>query len=159
VRTVNKTKTNTTPSTLDAHLGFWLRFVSNHVSARFGLLIAQEGCSVVDWVALRALYDRPGSSHAELIQLLGMTKGATSKVISRLEERGLATRNLAQGSSREQLLRLTPKGMKLVPRLAALADANDAHFFAQLPQQEQNALLNILKTLVAHNQLQGLPVN
>jgi DNA-binding MarR family transcriptional regulator len=147
-------------SPLDAHLGFWLRFVSNHVSSRFRLLLeSQEGCSVTEWVALRALFDRPGTTHADLIQALGMTKGATSKVVSRLEERGLAKRRLADGSGREQLIVLTRKGMTLVPRLAALADENDAHFFGHLHALEQRALLNALKALVERHELHGPPVS
>lgn len=48
----------------------------------------------------------------ELIQELGMTKGAASKVVSRLEEKGLAERQLADGRSREQSLVLTASGMR-----------------------------------------------
>ena len=76
-------------SPLDAHLGFWLRFVSNHVSARFSQLVEDEGCTVTEWVALRTLFDKTQTTHAELIQALGMTKGAASKVVTRLEEKGL----------------------------------------------------------------------
>ncbi len=148
------------PSPLDAHLGFWFRFVSNNVSARFKSLVEErEGCSVTEWVALRALYDKPGTSHADLIQALGMTKGATSKVVTRLEERGLAKRKMAEGSGREQLIILTQKGTDLVPRLAALADENDAHFFGHLSELEKTALFNALKALVAQHELQGPPVN
>ena len=34
-------KTKHTPSPLEAHLGFWLRFVSNHVSLRFQQLLEE----------------------------------------------------------------------------------------------------------------------
>lgn len=148
------------PSPLEAHLGFWVRFVSNNVSARFESLLAEyEGCSVTEWVALRALYNKPSTNHADLIQALGMTKGATSKIVTRLEERGLAQRKMAEGSGREQLVILTPKGRDMVPRLAALADENDAHFFGHLSELEQTALFNVLKGLVTQHKLQGPPIN
>lgn len=157
---MNNSKKNLSPSPLDAHLGFWLRLVSNHVSARFKSLVEEcEGCSVTEWVALRALFAKPGISHANLIQALGMTKGATSKVITRLEERGLAKRNMAAGSSREQLIVLTQKGRNIVPRLAAIADENETHFFGHLSEMEQAALFDALKGLVAQHMLQGPPVN
>lgn len=114
---------------------------------------------MTEWVALRALYDKPGTNHADLIQALGMTKGATSKVVTRLEERGLVKRGMVEGSSREQLIALTRKGMELVPRLAAIADENDAYFFEHLSASEQAVLLNALKGLVAHHGLQGPPIN
>lgn len=155
---MNSTPNLPAPSSLDAHLGFWLRLVSNHVSARFQSLVEREGCSVTEWVALRVLFDNPASRHADLIRALGMTKGAASKVVTRLEERGLATREVAEGS-REQRVVLTPKGMALVPRLAALADENDAYFFGHLADGEQSALLTALQALVAQHKLQGPPVD
>ena len=145
-------------SPLEAHLGFWVRFVSNHVSARFQNLLEAKGITVTEWVALRTLFDRPQSSHAELIQALGMTKGAASKVVSRLEEKGLARRQFAEGSAREQVLTLTRKGLALVPQLAALADQNDAHFFGHLGPKERQGLLKAFQALVSHHQLKEIPV-
>lgn len=145
-------------SPLDAHLGFWLRFVSNHVSARFSQLVEGEGSSVTEWVALRTLFDNPQTTHAELIQALGMTKGAASKVVTRLEEKGLARREHAEGSAREQVLRLTPQGRALVPRLAALADQNEEHFFGHMSAGERRALVAAFQALVAHHHLIEVPV-
>ncbi|UWF46857.1 MarR family winged helix-turn-helix transcriptional regulator [Pseudomonas sp. N3-W] len=145
-------------SSLDAHMGFWLRYVSNQVSARFQKLLEDQGTSVTEWVALRVLFDEPEASHAELIQSLGMTKGAASKVVSRLEEKGLATRRLAEGSSKEQVLALTTKGRALVPKLAALADQNDDHFFGHLSHDERGVLMKTFKNLVAHHNIKEVPV-
>ncbi len=146
-------------SPLDAHLGFWLRYVSNHVSARFAERLDAEGVSVSDWVALRTLWDAPGNStHDELIQALGMTKGAASKIVSRLEEKGLAQRLPAEAGGREQRVALTPAGRRLLPRLAALADANDAQGFAALSATEQATLLRLMRKLVQAHGLRQLPV-
>jgi len=145
------------PSPLEAHLGFWLRFVSNHVSIRFQQLLEEKGVSVTEWVALRTLWSQDETTHAELIDALGMTKGAASKVVSRLEEKGLASRQLADGRAREQSLGLTAAGKTLVPKLAALADANDAHFFGHLPLAERDALTQAMQALVQHHQLKDIP--
>lgn len=144
-------------SELEDHLGFWLRFVSNYVSGRFRRLLEEEGSSVNEWVALRCLFNRGETTHAELIQALGMTKGAASKIVSRLEAKGLAERQLAEGSSREQVLVLTKAGAALVPRLAALADQNEEHCFAHLGQRQRKELLRVFRALVAHHQLKEVP--
>jgi DNA-binding MarR family transcriptional regulator len=150
-------KSKTAPSPLEAHLGFWLRFVSNHVSIRFQQLLEQKGVTVTEWVALRTLWSQDETTHAALIQALGMTKGAASKVVSRLEEKGLAVRQLADGSAREQSLGLTATGKALVPQLAALADANDAHFFGHLPAAERQVLTHAMQALVQRHQLKDIP--
>ncbi|GAA0741529.1 MarR family winged helix-turn-helix transcriptional regulator [Ideonella azotifigens] len=146
------------PSPLAAHLGFWLRFVSNHVSTRFQQLLEAKGVSVTEWVALRTLWSRSETRHAELIRSLGMTKGAASKVVSRLEEKGLAERQLVGGSAREQSLVLTRAGKALVPQLAALADANDEHFFGHLSPKDRLDLMAAMQALVQQHQLKDIPV-
>lgn len=145
-------------SPLEAHLGFWMRFVSNHVSARFSRLLEERSVSVTEWVALRVLFGRDGATHAELIEALGMTKGAVSKVVTRLQDKRLAERRPAEGGGRDQQLVLTAAGRRLVPELAALADENDAHFFSSLPPAEREALLAMLQAVVREHGLKELPV-
>lgn len=147
------------PSTLEDHVGFWLRYVSNHVSGRFRTLVESQGCTVSEWVALRTLYDDEGASATELIHALGMTKGAVSKIVDRLEKKGLARRQFDERRARGQRLVLTRKGLELVPRLAALADENDAHFFGHLERREQQALVRACKALVEHHRLAATPVS
>ena len=126
---------------LHAHLGFWLRLVSNQVSGRFRQLLEEQGSSVSEWVALSALSRQSGTTHADLIRALGMTKGAASKIVSRLEAQGLARRQQASDGSRTQVLSLTPRGRALVPRLAALADQNVAggHFLSAITLHSETA--------------------
>jgi DNA-binding MarR family transcriptional regulator len=145
-------------SSLETHAGFWLRFVSNHVSSRFKRLVEARGVTVSDWVALRTLLERQATTHSDLIEALGMTKGAASKVVTRLEQKGLATRRTAEGRAREQLIEITAAGRRLVPELAALADENDAHFFACLSRSEHEAVLGVLQKLVRVHELKTVPV-
>jgi len=145
------------PSELEAHLGFWLRFVSNNVSKRFQQLLEAEGVSVTAWVALRTLWGLERATHTDLIQALGMTKGAISKLVSRLEEKGLAQRRGDHESLRDQVLVLTVAGAELVPRLAALADENDKHFFGHLSAKEHGSLMAAMRALVERHQLKDIP--
>jgi len=142
---------------LEAHLGFWLRFVSNHVSSRFQKLLEERGVTVTEWVALRTLLAHTETGNATLIEALGMTKGAASKLISRLEKKGLMQRSFAHGSARQKVLVLTALGRTLVPQLAALADANDNFFFGHLSASERQALKGAMKALVQHHSLQQIP--
>lgn len=146
-------------SSLESHIGFWLRFVSNHVSNQFSLLVEKEGVSISEWVALRHLFESTESSTADLIDALGMTKGAVSKVVSRLEEKEYVKRVSNETDKRGQLLVLTPIGKKVVPKLAALADQNDEDFFGHLPQSKRNDLINVLRDIAVAHQLKELPVN
>lgn len=144
---------------LHAHLGFWIRLVSNQVSGRFRQLLEAQGSSVSEWVALSVLSRQPATTHAELIHALGMTKGATSKIVSRLEQQGLARRQPAREGSRAQALSLTRRGRDLVPKLAALADQNEAHFFGHLAPRERGALMRAFRDLVQQHGFSNIPTD
>jgi DNA-binding MarR family transcriptional regulator len=144
-------------SDLEAHLGFWLRFVSNHVSARFRGLVEQRGVSVSEWVALRSLFASDSTTARALIESLGMTKGAISKVLDRLERKKLVRRLADPEDGRAQRIALTAAGRRLVPTLAALADENDAHFFGQLAPEARRHLAETLRELVRTHHLTEVP--
>jgi DNA-binding MarR family transcriptional regulator len=145
-------------SHLESHLGFWLRFVSNHVSGRFARLMEDNGVSVSEWVALRQLYDAGEASAAQLMDALGMTKGAVSKIVTRLEQKGLAQREGSAADGRAQVIVLTRSGRALVPKLAALADQNDELFFSALNGQQRRMLMQMMQQLVRVHELKQVPV-
>ncbi|MDP2380820.1 MAG: MarR family winged helix-turn-helix transcriptional regulator, partial [Pseudohongiella sp.] len=140
-------------SPLEAHLGFWMRFISNQASGNLDKLLKPHDISVSEWVVMRTLYQRDGVSHAELQFTLGMTKGATSKIVSRLEARVLIERRISQRSGRDQLLTLTADGNQLLPILAAIADKNDDLFFGHLPKKQRAELRQVLQALGLQHQI------
>lgn len=144
-------------SQLDAHLGFWLRFVSSQVSSRFEKQLALRGISITEWVAMRSLYGREITTHTELIDALGMTKSAVSKVITKLEVKGLVVRQVAESCIREQVLVLTASGQQLLPSLALLADENDQFFFGHMDESSRHYLIAEMKALVQYHQLKQIP--
>ena len=154
-----KTKSSSAVSTLETHTGFWLRFVSNHVSHAFARKLAGSGVTVAEWVMLRAMFESGKTSPGRLAASSGMTRGAVSKLVDRLLRKKLVTRTEADGDRRFQDVELTAAGRALVPKLAALADHNDEEFFSALPAHERKTLVAILKKLVAANRLKKMPTN
>jgi len=145
-------------SPLDAHLGYWLRFVSNHVSQSFARRLAAREVTVAEWVVLRELWDGDALAPSALADRLGMTRGAISKLADRLVAKALVARAAGEADRRRQSLTLTATGRSLVPGLAALADRNDAEFFAHLAPAERAALEATLKSLIRHHGLKAVPL-
>lgn len=58
------------PSALEAHLGYWLRMVSNAVSHSFARKLEREGVTVAEWVFLRALYDAGQIAPSQLAEAM-----------------------------------------------------------------------------------------
>jgi DNA-binding MarR family transcriptional regulator len=144
---------------LSAHLGYWLRYVSNHVSQTFARKVETHGATVAEWVLMRQLLDEEALAPSRLAERMGMTRGAITKLADRLIAKSLLTRKADPGDGRAQTLALTVKGRRLVPELAALADANDAEFFDHLAPKDRMALLRILRGIVEKRGLKSVPVD
>jgi DNA-binding MarR family transcriptional regulator len=144
-------------SPLDAHLGYWLRMVSNQVSHAFRQKVEQRGVTVAEWVVLRRLFEHTAVNPSEVARELGMTRGAISKLIDRLVRKELVVRETSEIDRRFQSVQLTPAGRKLVPRLADLADKNDDEFFGSLTDKQRSVLRQTLERLVEHHGFQGAP--
>jgi DNA-binding MarR family transcriptional regulator len=146
-------------SELEAHLGYWLRAVSNHVSHAFKAKVERHGVTVAEWVVLRALLDADGVKPSELAATLGLTRGAISKLVDRLVAKELVAVRSDVRDGRAQRLTLMASGRRLVPKLAALADENDAEAFGHLDPAQRASLLATLQGLVEHLGLRGAPVD
>ncbi len=144
-------------SELTGHAGFWLRFVSNHVSQAFARKLVESGVTVAEWVVLREMFDSDQTSPSALADLTGMTRGAASKLVDRLVNKQLVSRHERSDDRRYQSIALTSAGRRLVPLLAAIADQNDEEFFTPLSAKEREFLLFTLKKLVQKHGLYKLP--
>lgn len=146
-------------SDLDAHLGYWLRFVSNHVSQAFASRLQGKGVTVAEWVTMRRLFGEGRVAPSLLADRMGMTRGAITKLADRLIDKELVIRRADPQDGRAQTLALTARGRVLVPELAALADDNDAEFFRPLTAQERRVLRQLLERLVEQNELKVVPID
>lgn len=144
-------------SDLKAHIGFWMRMVSNHVSYAFARKLQNTGVTVAEWVVLREMYGRDDATPSQLADLTGMTRGAISKLIDRLVEKKLVNRAERTDDRRYQDIALTSAGMRLVPSLATLADNNDREFFSVITAAEHAALIATLKKIAQRHDLRTLP--
>jgi DNA-binding MarR family transcriptional regulator len=158
--------TNETPvprtkpaSELTAHLGYWLRYVSNHVSQAFARKVEAQGVTVAEWVLMRQLLDVDALAPSKLAERMGMTRGAVTKLADRLIAKKMIKRAADPTDGRAQTLSLTPAGRAMVPGLAALADTNDAEFFNHLTAKDRTALLRILRGIVDKHALTSMPVD
>ncbi len=150
-------ESSTVVSDLKKHVGFWLRFVSNHVSHAFARKLLNKGVTVAEWVVMREMFDEEETSPGLVAERIGMTRGGVSKLVDRLLDKKLVTRQERSDDRRFQSIALTAAGRRLVPEMAALADENDEEFFHPLTAPERAELIATMKKLVKANNLERLP--
>jgi DNA-binding MarR family transcriptional regulator len=146
-------------SALEDHTGYWLRYVSNHVSHAFARKVEAQGVTVAEWVLLRQMLGAGAANPSQLADALGMTRGAVSKLVERLSRKKLAVRSFSKGDQRFQTVELTVAGKRLVPVVAQLADENDSEFFGHLNAEDKIRLITILQEIVRRHGWKDLPVS
>jgi DNA-binding MarR family transcriptional regulator len=147
------------PSELTAHQGYRLRMVSNAVSQDFARKLAAEDITVAEWVLMRSLYGEAPTTPSSLADRMGLTRGAITKLADRLMAKGLVGRKSHETDGRAHYLFLTEEGMTRVPKLADIADENDAAFVDVLDANDLAALDRLLRLLVERHSLRGVPVD
>ncbi|MGE0269494.1 MAG: MarR family winged helix-turn-helix transcriptional regulator [Candidatus Omnitrophota bacterium] len=135
------------------HIGYWLRYVSNNVAHSFSKKLEVSNVTVAEWIILRQMYETVETSPGVVAVNAGLTKGAISKLISRLLKKGLVVRDESTTDRRCQEIKLTSKGERLVPQLAQIADNNDKHFFGNFSELEKDKLVKFLKNIVKTHRL------
>jgi DNA-binding MarR family transcriptional regulator len=145
-------------SGLEAHLGYWLRLVSNHVSHAFSRKVEAQGVTVAEWVIMRELFEQDAIAPSALAQRLGLTRGAVSKLVDRLVEKSLVRKAAGDQDRRYQSVGLTKQGRGLVPKLAGLADQNDEEFFGSLTARQRRTLLGVMQEIVHARGLKEVPI-
>lgn len=151
-------------SPLKKHIGFWMRLVSNNVSQSFARKLDSSGVTVAEWVVLREMSECEKTMNEEpmapsqVSELTGLTRGAVSKLIDRLVQKKLVSREASKTDRRFQDVILTNLARQLLPSLAGLADKNDDEYFSVLTKDERKTLLSLLIKTAEQNGLNKPPV-
>lgn len=148
-----------TASHLTSHIGFWMRLISNNVSHSFARKLESSGVTVAEWVVLREMYKTNDvTSPGVIAEVTGLSRGAISKLVSRLLEKQLVSRTAAEGDRRYQDIQLTKKAINLIPQLSKLADENDEFFFSALTGAERKSLTETLIKLAEFHKIKTMPI-
>lgn len=138
-------------SGLPDHVGYWLRLLSNEVSASFAARLERHGVSVPQWVVLRVLFGAEPMPLKDIVARVGVDQGSLSRMVERLRARGLVMREENPVDRRALAIALTREGRQLVPKLAREADENDRAFFRHLSPRRRAEFLATVRELIAQN--------
>jgi DNA-binding MarR family transcriptional regulator len=120
----------------------------NEIDAR----LRDDGVTLARYQALRAVHEHDGRARVhEVAQDLGITVGAASKLVDRLEQDGSARREPNPDDRRSSLIALTPDGVRRYAAASAtFAAAAEAALPANLRSDELGALTRRLDGVRRH---------
>lgn len=122
------------------------------VTARLDVVHAAHGLSGTDFDVLIRLARSPGRQlrMTDLAAQTGLSTSGITRIVDRLEERGLAARQAAPGDRRSSLAVLTPAGVERLDQLLpSLIAEIDRWLTGPLSAAQLIALLDSLRTVRA----------
>ena len=113
------------------------------------------GLNSTQYVVLKHLGEGAAHTAADLCRLNRYDTGAMTRILDRLEEKGLVRRERGREDRRVVFLRLAPAGKALLPRLMAVGTrVVDAHL-AGFGREEIEAFKGYLQRMIDNGQAQG----
>lgn len=97
----------------DNSIGYLSKRVHQLAQAGLEPIFAREGLTFVQWHALVSIYYGRGATSAALARDLAYDKGATTRLIDVLEQRGWVTRSREHDDRRLIALKLTSDGERI----------------------------------------------
>lgn len=131
------------------NLGYLLNRCAAQMAARFEHELAPHNISLAQWGALLAIHDKGTASPSDVADRVGIDRGATTRLLSRMEAKGLITRRSHERDGRSVILELSPATAAKMPDLLALSQRVNREALAALPTADAGALLKILSSLLA----------
>ncbi|HPD93217.1 MAG: winged helix-turn-helix transcriptional regulator [Rhodobacter sp.] len=134
---------------LSDYLPFLLAMASTTASAGFHAQVRAHGLRVPEWRVLACLHDCDGLMVTRLAAQALSEQSAMTRVVERMEERGLLERRNDPRDRRRVRVYLTPEGRALVQDLAHQAKVNEAQMMTALTPEQSRALKSLLVTFLA----------
>jgi DNA-binding MarR family transcriptional regulator len=146
------TESNFSPGDINGlydHAGYWLNRLQAEMHGQLERRLAEHGVTAAQWGVLIALHKGASETVRGLATFLNVDGGAVTRLIDRLEGKGLVQRRVDRADRRSVILSLTEAGQALTPLLAQAADEHDAAILQGLTAAERRQFMGALSRLLA----------
>ena len=133
---------------LHSSTGYWVQRLAASINEFFYGKLSAHGITRGLWPVLGALHRGDASTPAEVAQFVGLDPSAVTRLLDRLEEKGLLVRRPHGGDRRSVTLELTAKGEELVPKLTACSKETNENFLQGITQKDAAMLIRIIKKML-----------
>lgn len=137
---------------VDDYLAALLAQASQLISGEFHQVVRANGYSVSEWRVLATLAGSPPLSIGRLAAVSTIKQPTVTRLLDRMEAKGLVRRLEKDGDRRITLVAITPAGTRLVSRLIVLARAHEQRVLEPFGLQRAEELKSTLRHIIElHN--------
>jgi len=119
-----------------------------HVS--FGRRLKKYDVTRSQWMIMAAIFGNDAETAADIAKIWKLDATAVTRLVDRLEAKGLVKRIHDVADRRINRLELTEQGQRLSPILKDEADANHDYVFGALTETEEKQLRKLLSKILKH---------
>jgi DNA-binding MarR family transcriptional regulator len=130
------------------HAGYWLSRLQAEMHGRLERRLAAHGVTAAQWGVLIALHQGASNTVRGLATFLAVDGGAVTRLIDRLEGKGLVARQVDRADRRSVILSLSEAGRALIGPLVQAVDEHDAEILNGLSAAERRQFLSALSHLL-----------
>lgn len=131
------------------YLASVLARASHRISAEFHVEVKKAGLTVTEWRVLGSLIEGEGETVGDLAELAVTKQPTLSKVLPRLAAQGYVTMQSTRADRRQTLVRITPKGTRLIRGLCDRAMQHQQRVLEKLDGDHADRLVAMLRAIIA----------
>jgi DNA-binding MarR family transcriptional regulator len=136
---------------LDNYLPYLVNRVGTIIAEQYGAeALAPYHLSIAMWRVMAVLASKGGQRQIDLAGLTSIEVSTLSRLVTRLMRMGIASRTRSASSTREVVIKLTPKGKAQVARLVPLARDYEAAAIAGVRPDELAMVKSALRRMYAN---------
>lgn len=133
---------------LNSSYTFWISRLANLMQEAFNKRLQGEDVTWPQWMVLNVLHQQLATTPATIAGSIGVDRSAVTRLLDRLEKKGLIAREHAKLDRRSVNIQLTELGENVMARLNELAREHQDHFLGSLHNTEHRSFKgNIQKML------------
>jgi DNA-binding MarR family transcriptional regulator len=116
--------------------GYWVTLLARSIDYDLEQRLKVHGVTRATWAVLSAIFHDKKTTPAALASFIGIDGAAITRHLDRIEKQGLILRERSVADRRSVNLKLTRKGLRLVPKLVAESKATNEKFQAGFTSTE-----------------------
>jgi DNA-binding MarR family transcriptional regulator len=129
---------------LSQRTGHLISLVAELTQVNFDRRLKPYRVTRSQWIIIAAITEEAAKTAADIAKIITLNATAVTRLIDRLEAKGLVRRIQDKEDRRVNRLELTEKGQSLYPVLRDEADKTHDQFFGFLTESDENHLAQLL---------------
>lgn len=130
--------------------GYWVTRLARAMESDFEKQLVDHNMTRASWAVLSAILHDNKTTPAALASFIGIDGAAITRHLDRIEKQGLVVRDRGLSDRRCVNLRVTIKGARLAPKIAAASKATNEKFLNGLNRSEIEQLVAIARKLLSN---------